>query len=65
MSWSLVTAPDERHRCCLVIDSKRCERPSAFRIASEDGALDDYTYTCERHLHLVDGPGYVVNAVEL
>ena len=64
VSWSLVTAPDERERCCVVVDGKRCELPSAFRVASEDGALDDYTYSCTRHLHLVSGPGYVVTAVE-
>jgi hypothetical protein len=64
VSWSPVTEPDERERCCVVVDGKRCELPSAFRIASEDGALDGHTYTCKRHLHLVNGPGYVVTAVE-
>ena len=64
MPWSLVTAPDERQRCCLVIGGERRPELTACRIAAEDGALDDYTYTCTRHADLVAGPGYVVTRVD-
>jgi len=30
------------------------------RIAGEDGAFDDYAFTCASHIELVAGPGYVV-----
>jgi hypothetical protein len=63
-AWTLVTAPDERERCCLVTGGERCVQPTAFRIAAADGALDDYTWTCARHVELVSGAGYVVTAVE-
>ena len=63
-AWTLVTAPDERERCCVVIDGERCPAPTAFRIAAEDGALDDYAHTCAAHVELVAGPAYVVTAVE-
>lgn len=53
MPWSLVTAPDEQQRCCVVIDGVRCEQPSRVRISARDGALDDYTYTCADHVELV------------
>jgi hypothetical protein len=62
--WSLVTGPDERERCCVVIGGERCGEPAGFRIAADDGALDDYTYTCAGHLELAAGPGYVVTPVE-
>ena len=60
MTWSLVTAPDEQQRCCVVIDGQRCAQASAYRVASSDGALDDYTYVCADHLPFVSGPGSVV-----
>jgi len=60
MSWSAVTAPDERECCCVVVDGVRCEQPTRFRIAAADGALDDYTYVCADHARLVRGPGYSV-----
>jgi hypothetical protein len=63
-TWSLVTAPDERERCCVVIGGERCSEPTAYRIAAEDGALDDYTHVCRGHRELVAGPGYAVMAVE-
>ncbi len=59
-----VTEPGEREQCCAVIGGERCERRTAFRIAAEDGALDDYTYTCADHVELAAGPGYVVTPVE-
>ncbi len=62
-TWSLVTAPDEQHRCCAVVDDHRCEQPTAFRVASTDGAIDDYTYVCGDHVALVSGPGYSVDPV--
>jgi len=51
MTWTLVTVPDERDRCCLVLDGARCERPSAIRIG--DGSWDGYTFTCRAHVELV------------
>jgi hypothetical protein len=63
-AWSLVTAPDERERCCMVIDGERCSAPTSWRIASKDGALDDYTYTCAAHVELVAGPGHVVTPAD-
>lgn len=59
-TWSLVTVPDERERCCLVIGGERCPEPTAYRIAAEDGALDDYTHVCRGHRELVARPGYAV-----
>ena len=56
-TWALVTGPDELERCCVVIGGERCSEPTACRIAAEDGALDDYTYTCAGHVELVAGPG--------
>lgn len=63
MPWSLVTAPDERERCCVVIDGERCEQRTAWRLASADGAWDDYTYTCGDHVELVRRPGHTVERV--
>jgi hypothetical protein len=48
----------------VVIGGERCREPTAFRIAAEDGALDDYACTCVGHVELVAGPGYLVTAVE-
>jgi hypothetical protein len=63
MTWWLVTEPDERDRCCVVRDGARCERRTAFRIESTDGAWDDYTYVCRDDVELVSGPGYLVTEV--
>lgn len=60
MSWSLITAPDEEERCCVVIDGSRCEQPTVFRIEGADRAWDDYTFVCRGHLALVKQPGYLV-----
>ena len=63
----LVTAPDERERCCVLTNGERCRRPTAFRLASVDGALDDYTYVCAQDRARLEselGPGYVVTPVE-
>jgi hypothetical protein len=57
VTWSLVTAPDERERCCVVIAGVRCEQRSAFWVGPKDGALDDYTVTCADHVGLVERPG--------
>ena len=52
MPWSLVTAPDERERCCFVDERDvRCEQPSAFKLSGT--ALDEYTYVCDGHLEIV------------
>lgn len=63
MPWSLVTAPDERERCCVVVDGERCEQPSARRIG--DGSWDGYTYACADHVELVlqAEPGCVVEPI--
>ena len=58
--WSLVTAPDEQRRCCLVLRGRRCEHVTSFRVASADGVHDDYTYVCRCHLDLVRRTGDVV-----
>jgi hypothetical protein len=47
--YRLVTAPDEQTRCCFVTGGARCRPATAYRIASLDGALDDYTYGCREH----------------
>jgi hypothetical protein len=57
VTWSLVTAPDERERCCVVIGGVRCEQRSAFWVGPEGGELDDYTITCADHVVLVERPG--------
>lgn len=49
LAWSLVTAPDERERCCVIEAGQRCPRETAVRIAAVTGELDDYTYTCTVH----------------
>jgi hypothetical protein len=64
VTWHLVTAPDEQQRCCVVIDGHRCEQATVFKVASDDGMLDDYTYVCEDHLSLVNKSGYIVTRVE-
>lgn len=61
MTWSLVTEPDERERCCVVIDGVRCEQRTAWRISGQ--ALDEYTYTCGDHVELVRGAGMAVERV--
>jgi hypothetical protein len=63
VTWSLITAPDERERCCVVESGKRCPERTAYRVAAASGELDDYTHCCERHLELVSGPGYVATMV--
>lgn len=62
----LVTAPDERERCCVLIQGERCRRPTAYRFASADGALDDYTYVCAEDRAMLEselGTRYVVTPV--
>jgi hypothetical protein len=31
--WELITASDERERCCIVIDGERCGAPTAFGVS--------------------------------
>jgi hypothetical protein len=62
--WSLVTAPDERRRCCVVVRGQRCEHATSFRVGGADGALDDYTFVCRCHLELVRRPGDVVMSLQ-
>jgi hypothetical protein len=52
--WSLVTAPDERERCCFVPPGgDRCEQRSAWRIEGRAYAWDDYTFVCGDHVAVV------------
>jgi hypothetical protein len=64
--WSLVivTAPDEQERCCVLVDGQRCERPTAYHVASMDGVLDDYAYVCTDDLQLVSRALYAVTRVK-
>jgi len=64
MAWTLVTAPDERDRCCVVVDGQRCDQPAAWRIAGSPPAWDDYTHTCGDHVELVREPGDLVEPLE-
>lgn len=64
MPWSLVTAPDERERCCFVERRDvRCEQRSEFRISGN--AWDEYTYVCAGHLEIVraSSPGSAVERI--
>lgn len=55
--WSLVTAPDERERCCVVVDGERCPAAAALEVAGPGGEMDDRTCVCADHLELVRRPG--------
>lgn len=63
--YSLVTAPDERERCCVVIDGVRCGQLTSVRIADVERSWDGYTYTCRDHAEIVraDVPGGTVEAL--
>jgi hypothetical protein len=69
VTWSLVTAPDEHERCCVMVDGSRCNRPTEFRVAPE--GIDEheqelYSFTCGDHAPLVAadiGPGCVITRV--
>jgi len=61
MTWSLVTAWDERERCCLVIHDARCSQRSAIRLS--DGAWDDYTFLCADHVELMRRPGDLIERI--
>jgi hypothetical protein len=63
-AWTLITSPDERYRCCVVLAGARCERPSAFRVAGPDSDFDDYAYVCMLDLELVRGPGDDITPVK-
>lgn len=44
----LITAPDERNRCCVLNEAdERCIFPAKFWIGQNH--IDDYTHTCEHH----------------
>ena len=64
MAYSLITAPDERDRCCVVVDGVRCPQPSAVRIADAERSWDGYTYACADCAGLVaaDGTAAIVEA---
>jgi hypothetical protein len=61
MTWSLVTAWDERERCCLVMNGTRCSQRSAIRLS--DGALNDYTFLCADHVELVRRPSDMIERI--
>jgi hypothetical protein len=61
VSWSLVTASDERSRCCVVIDGVRCEYRTAWLVG--DLAELAYAYVCGDHLELVRLPGQAAEPV--
>lgn len=45
----LITAPDERQRCCAVHNGERCPRPTAWRFAppgTDEHEQELYTYSC-------------------
>ena len=63
VTCSLVTAPDERERCCVVVDGVRCSRPTAWIVRGAGGELDDYACCCADHLELVRRPGDGVERV--
>jgi hypothetical protein len=46
---ALLGSSPRQARCSFVANGERCSPPTAFRIASADGAFDDYTYVCEEH----------------
>lgn len=64
MAWTLVTAPDERERCCVVVDDERCAQPAAWKISGSPPAWDDYTHVCGDHAELVREPGDLVEPLE-
>lgn len=56
----LITAHDERERCCVLDDQGgRCPNPSAFWVGTRE-SWDDYTYSCGSHLADVRRPGDAV-----
>jgi hypothetical protein len=63
VSWSLVTAPDERERCCVVVDGARCSQPTMWIVRGAGGELDDVTHACAEHLELVRRLGDTVERV--
>lgn len=66
----LVTATDERERCCVIIDEPnslfddgaRCPKASRYWVGTSP--LDDYTYCCAEHLQSVRRPGDAVQEVQ-
>lgn len=61
VSWSLVTAPDERERCCVVDEhGARCEQRTAWIVRGPGGEMDDVTHVCGDHVEIVRRPGDTV-----
>lgn len=56
---NLVTAPDERSRCC-VLDAagNRCSKRSRYWVGTQ--GIDDYTHCCAEHLASVRRDGDTV-----
>lgn len=56
---NLVTAPDERTRCCVLDDKgQRCPQKSRFWVGAN--GIDDYTHVCGDHVESVKRDGDVV-----
>lgn len=64
MRWSLVTSPEERERCCIVVDGARGSQRPVARF--DGGSWDDYTYVFADHVELVrrEAPGSTVKSVK-
>ncbi len=64
MGPQLVTAHDERQRCCVILkDGKRCPQRTRFWVGEPTSGYDDYTLVCIDHLEAVRRPGDVVDDV--
>jgi hypothetical protein len=59
----LITAHDERDRCCLLDDAgNRCPQPARFWVGAN--GVDDYTHVCGDHVEDVKRDGDVVVRLE-
>ena len=54
----LVTAPDERERCCIIVEGERCKQASRFWVGKN--GVDDYTHVCGDHVDEVKRDGDAV-----
>lgn len=58
----LITAPDERVRCCIFDDDgNRCPNETAFWVGTN--GIDDYTHVCADHLDSVKRDGDAVHEI--
>ncbi len=61
MAIELVTAVDERERCCVMNGGERCPNRSKWWVGTQP--LDDYTHACDDHLETVRRVGDTVAPV--